>query len=85
MYMIVNVIKRTTDGLVIYRCLQRLSDGAYFVQSADRVRLPIRTESLQALENQFYELLIENEPDTRGEPAKTLESAIRAFDDHFAE
>jgi hypothetical protein len=85
MYMIVNVIKRATDHLVVYRCLQRLSDGVYFVQSADRVRLPIRPEDLRALESQFYELLIENEPDTRSEPAQTVQDAIRAFDDYFVE
>ncbi len=85
MYVVLNVIKRSGDHIVVYRCLQRTSDGSYFVQSADRVRLPVCSEDLKVLEKQFWELLLESEPDTRSEPAKTLEEAVRAFEDYFAE
>lgn len=82
MYLVLNVIRRSVDHIVVYRCLQRISDGSYFVQSADRVRLPVRSEDMNVLEKQFWELLLENEPDTRSEPAKTLEDAIHAFENY---
>lgn len=83
MYVSINVMKRASDHVVVYRCFQRLSDGAYFVQSADRVWLPVQLEKLQSLETQFWELLIEDEPETRSSPALTLQDAIRAFDACF--
>jgi hypothetical protein len=85
MYLVLNVVKRSADHIVIYRCLQRISDGVYFVQSADRIRLPVHSEYLKDLDKQFWELLLENEPDTRSQPAQTLGDAIRTFEDYFAE
>jgi len=78
-----SVCRRSTNEAVIYRCLERLEDHRFFVQSADRVRPPIRIEDIQYQEQQFWELFIESSPEERGEAHSTVEEAIAAFDAYF--
>ena len=68
---------------MIYRCFERLLDHRFLVQSADRIRLPIRIEDIHYHERQFWELLIESSPEERSEAYSTIEEAITAFDAYF--
>ncbi|MBV9948539.1 MAG: hypothetical protein JOZ69_16940 [Myxococcales bacterium] len=78
-----SVCRRLPHEAVIYRCFERLSDGLFFVQSADRLRLPLRLEDIHAHEVQLWELFLEASPDERGTPHPTIEQAVAAFDAQF--
>jgi hypothetical protein len=78
-----SVCRRLDGEVVIYRCLERLEDRRFFVQSADRLRLPVRLERIQEHEKQFWELLLEASPTERGDAHATVEEAIAAFDAEF--
>jgi hypothetical protein len=60
-----------------------LPGRGFVVQSADRVRLPLRLEDLQHHERQFWELFCEVAPEERAKPYPSLEQAIAAFDAEF--
>lgn len=77
------VYRRLENEVVVYRCFERLTDGKVFIQSADRVRLPIQAEALWHHERQFWELLLDSSPAERGTPYSTIEEAIEAFDNEF--
>lgn len=82
----VDVVRRVAPGeVVVYRCFELLPAGGYVVQSADRVRLPIPATHIEDLTKQYWELLCEIDPDARGIVRPTLEAAIEAFDEDFAE
>jgi len=83
LYRSVNVFRRLEADVVFYRCLQKLPDGGYVVQSADWLRLPLREDQLHQLTAQFVELLFEEPPDNRGPLRPTIEEAIAAFDAQF--
>lgn len=69
----------SSNEAVLYRCFERIPSGGYVVQSADRVRLPIDKDALREHEAQLWELFIEEPPDSRGEAAPTIETAIEKF------
>jgi hypothetical protein len=84
LYKLVNVYRRLDDReAVVYRCLELLPGRGFVVQSADRVRLPLRLEELQHYERQFWELFCEVAPEERGKPYASLEEAVAAFDAEF--
>jgi hypothetical protein len=79
-----DVIRRLESGeAVVYRCIERIPERGYVVQSADRVRLPLSREVMEQHERQFWELLCEADPRERGGLHPTLEEAITAFDKDF--
>ncbi len=84
LYKLVSVCRRLGEReAVVYRCLELLPGRGFVVQSADRVRLPLRLEDLQHHERQFWELFCEVAPEERAKPYPSLEEAIAAFDAEF--
>ena len=84
LYKLMKVYRRLGDrDAVVYRCLELLPGRGFVVQSADRVRLPLRLEDLQHHERQFWELFCEVAPEERAKPYPSLEEAIAAFDAEF--
>ena len=80
-----SVCRRLPDEVVVYRCFERLDDHRFFVQSADRLRLPIERGLVETHESQLWELLLEASPEERGASGATVEEAITAFDAAFVE
>lgn len=79
-----DVIRRLESGeAVVYRCVERIPEGGYVVQSADRVWLPLVGGLLEQHERQFWELFCEVDPVERGGLHPTLEAAISEFDKDF--
>ena len=77
LYRQIDVWSRLSDStLVRYRCFQILPDNLFCVQNVDTFRDPVTQDHLEALEDVFYELLLEEAPDVRAETATTLEEAI---------
>jgi DNA-binding IclR family transcriptional regulator len=84
LYKLVSVCRRLGDReAVVHRCLELLPGQGFVVQSADRVRLPLRLEDLQHQERQFWELFCEVAPEERAKPYPSLEQTIAAFDAEF--
>lgn len=83
LYQSVSVFRRLQTEVVLYRCFKKLPNEGYVVQSADRLRIPLRQEDLHQLTSQFIELLIEEAPESRGPLCSTIEEAIAAFDRLF--
>ncbi|WP_163997884.1 hypothetical protein [Pyxidicoccus caerfyrddinensis] len=80
-----DVVRRLESGeAVIYRCVERIPDGGYVVQSADRVRPPFDRGVMEQHERQFWELFCEVDPRERGGLHPTLEEAITEFDKDFS-
>jgi hypothetical protein len=77
------IYRRLDNEVMIYRVFERLGDHCFFVQSADRVRLPVDPVLLRQHETGFLELLIEAPPEDRDTPHSTIEEAITAFDGDF--
>ena len=70
-------------SVACYRCLQRLSDGLFCVQSKDLFHLPASEKQRQDLASQFVELLVEEDPVSRSGGFASLEDAIRAHELYF--
>lgn len=85
LYKEISVWKRVDEKTLLrYRCLQVLTDEKYCVQSADFYSLPLNETQLSYLSNQFIELLIEEEPESRAEKLyDSLQEAISAHDKDF--
>lgn len=84
LYKLVNVFRRlSAEEAVIYRCFEVLPGGAFVVQSADRIHLPVSMENMRFQERQLWELFCEQAPDQRGQPSASIEEAIAAFDAKF--
>ena len=84
LYRQIYVWSRLADSrLVRYRCLKVLPDDTYCVQSADFFTAPVTETQIMQSDMQFYELLAEEAPEDRTEPAATLEEAIRRHQEAF--
>lgn len=84
LYRVVEVCRRLSDKeAIVYRCFELLPGRGFVVQSADRVRLPLRPEGMRQHERQFWELFCEVAPEERATPSPSLEEAIAAFDAEF--
>ena len=84
LYRAIDVWKRVDGSTAVrYRCLESLQSKMYCVQSADFYRLPLADKQISNLDAQFLELLIEQEPSTRGGEYPTLDEAITAHDRDF--
>ena len=75
----------SSSEVVAYRCFKLLSDGRFTVQSADWVRLPIQPADLRQHEDQFWDLLCEDDPSRRSGLFDTIEEAIADFETAFEE
>ena len=79
-----DVWERVSENQAIrYRCLKRLADEGFVVQSADFFYRPIDKESLLASDLQLVELLLDSDPFDRAEAANTLEKAIQLHKSAF--
>lgn len=86
MFRAIDIWKQINDTTAIrYRCFQRLTDGLYCVQSADYYHLPIRSDQVRVLDQQFLELFLEAAPDKRSQLFSTLEEAIAMHDRDFSD
>lgn len=84
LYKLINVFRRLDEGeLIVYRCFMKLPDLGYSIQSADRIRLPLQGTELALFDDQLWELLIEEAPDSRGGLFSTIEEAITDFERVF--
>jgi predicted class III extradiol MEMO1 family dioxygenase len=80
----IDVWKRLDDGtLARYRCLQKLPQNRYCVQSVDFYRQPLDEKQMSELDRQFIELLLDQAPDDENEMYETLEEAISKHDQDF--
>jgi hypothetical protein len=83
-YRVIDVWKRLDGTSAIrYRCFESLNSKRFCVQSADFYRLPLDQKQVSSLDNQFVELLVEQEPSSRCAEFPTLEEAIAAHDKDF--
>ncbi len=64
------------ENAICYRCLRFISNGLYYVQSADH---HYKSTDNSEFESQFVELFMEEAPRTRTSGYPTLEAAILAF------
>ena len=84
LYRQIDVWVRSSDSMMIrYRCFQILPDNLYCVQNADIFIAPVSQRHIREFENLFHELLLEEAPEVRSEPATTLEEAIRQHQEAF--
>ena len=82
LYRQIDVWERTeAKNLVRYRCLESLSTGKFHVQSADFYR---EGEDIASSDQQFRELLSEQDPARRSEGSDTLAKAIAAHKRDFS-
>ncbi|MCI0538650.1 MAG: hypothetical protein L0Z50_25870 [Verrucomicrobiales bacterium] len=80
----IDVWKRLdNNGVIRYRCFRVLPDDKYCVQSADFYRLPLEPNTIQNMERQFLELLLQQAPDERAKTFASLEEAIANHDKQF--
>ena len=75
-----DVWRRHEKYLVRYRCLEDLETGRFAVQSADRYHPNVGRDLVEQHENQFRELLFEEDPFVRSEGAESLKDAIESFE-----
>lgn len=83
MYQQINIFKRNSDSLFIYRCFKCLSSNQYYVQSKDTVTFPLSKETLNYLDSQTYELFFDDDIAARTESFSTIEAAIKEFEVDF--
>jgi len=82
LYRTIDVWERKDSRTVVrYRCLESLESGRFSVQSADYYR---DGKSPANLDNQFVELLTEQDPSERSGEHATLKAAIDAHNREFA-
>lgn len=86
MWKAVDVWKRLGDGgIARYRCFAVLPKGGYCVQSVDFFSTPLNQSQCNFLEQQYLELLLEQDPDQRAKVYSSLEEAIDAHEREFGE
>jgi hypothetical protein len=86
MYRAFDVWKRPAPNTAVrYRCFEDLANGKFCVQSSDFYSLPITSEQIISLEKQFLELLLEESPVERSGFYSTIEQAMEAHDEEFAD
>ena len=84
LYRLFNVFRRiSSTKAIIYRCFELIPGRGFVVQSADRITLPVRPESMNHHERQLWELFCEEAPEKRSVPYTSIEEAIAAFDSEF--
>ncbi len=82
LYRAIDVWERKNNGTVVrYRCFESLDSGMFSVQSADFYH---DGKSPADLDNQFVELLTEQDPSKRSGEHATLKAAIDAHNREFA-
>jgi hypothetical protein len=82
----IDVWQRNNDTeLVRYRCFQSLNTGKYSVQSEDHYHFPIDPQQVANLDKQFLELLSELSPDERGGAYESVQDAVTAHVESFAD
>jgi hypothetical protein len=74
--------RKDADTVVRYRCFESLDTGRYCIQSADFCR---HGKHPVHLDNQFIELLTEQDPAQRSGEYDTLKAAIAAHKRDFGE
>lgn len=72
------------DQVAVYRCLEALPAGGYCVQSRDLFRLPLEKESILMMEENFIDLLAEEDPVERSGIFPTIEEAIAQHERKFS-
>ncbi len=83
MFEAVDVWVRGEGEVYRYRCLRRLSDGRYCVQSMDVLRPGDDAATARFLDDQFVELLTEADPTERSPTFPSLCEAIEAHNAEF--
>lgn len=68
------------DEAVCYRCLRMISNGLFYVQSADYY---YQSSDEAGFNTQFIELFLEEAPEIRTDGYTSLEAAITAFKVEF--
>jgi len=81
----IDVWKRLEKGRAVrYRCFENLANGRFSVQSADFFQKPVTAEKLRQSDQQFVELLLEDDPFKRAGSFPSLEEALAAHEQKFA-
>jgi hypothetical protein len=83
LYRAIDIWRKRGDSVIRYRCFHILKSNKYCVQSADFYESPVDGKQTEILEQQFIELLIEEEPDKRAHLYDSIEEAILAHDRDF--
>lgn len=82
LYRTIDVWERKDNGTVVrYRCFESLDSGRFSVQSADFYH---DGKSTANLDNQFVELITEQDPSKRSGEHATLKAAIDAHNREFS-
>lgn len=82
LYRHVPVYRRVENGIAVYHVFEVIGLG-YVVQSQDFIYADSTAEHERMLQRQFIELLIDEAPELRSQPASSIEAAIQAFDAEF--
>ncbi len=83
LYEQINVYKRNSNTLCIYRCFKSLSNNKFYAQSMDTYYEPIDKEQVRNSELQLLDLFLDDDIIERCESFDSLKSAIVAFDNEF--
>lgn len=75
--------KMSDNEIICFRCFEIMPDGLFCVQSADFYDKDSIRNRVGAIENQYLELLLEDEPDNREGAYETLLEAIEAHQNAF--
>lgn len=73
------------NQVAVYRCFEVLPGGGYCVQNKDFFHFPLREADMKALERNFLDLLVEQDPRERSEAFPTLEEAIEQHEREFSD
>lgn len=77
-------VRIEVDQVAVYRCFEALSAGGYCVQSKDFFHLPLEKEDILMMEENFLDLLVEEDPAERSGIFPTLEEAIAQHEREFS-
>jgi hypothetical protein len=77
--------RKNEKTIVRYRCFQLLPNGGFSVQSADHYHAPFADSRAEQLDKQFLELFLAEAPEARSSLFPTLDEAVRAFAQEFAD
>lgn len=84
-FVAIDVWKRRKGRLCRYRCFQILPESKFCVQSRDFYSLPVDPSECRRHDENFLELLSEEDPSSRGGLFDSLEEAIRQHEEDFAD
>jgi hypothetical protein len=76
--------RKNKSEAIRYACLESVTTGLFYVQSADFFRLPVDGEQARLHDMQFVELFIEDSVADRANGHATLASAIAQHDIDFS-